>query len=370
MELVYYNADRVLAAEHLPGMREFAGYFLIYGRAVAPVDRTNTIKLPIKTKSLFPLPPMRPFPYHYEEVCQERAQGLLIRAEKKLKCPIFLCWSGGVDSTCMLVAFLKISDFAERQRITVLLSEESISEYPDFYRKYIRGQLRCASAMQLPYLLGRENLIVNGEGNDQLFGSDIIADAVGKMGFETVTQPFDREALANFLTMRMRGDVEAAQFYVAMFEKLGHNAPIDLKTNFDVFWWVNFALKWQTVYCRMLAFTAKQNEKLITKSYLKNYYAPFYMTNPFQLWSMNADTEGRIKNGWRSYKWQAKELIYNFTKDEKYRDNKLKRGSLQYLVKNQPRTAFIDANLRFHNRFEVAKHYREDNDFIRPGAST
>src|SRR5262249_30840139 len=329
---------------------------------------TNTIKLPIKTKSLFPLPPMRAFNYSYNEVCRARAFELLLRAEK-LDCPLYVCWSGGVDSTCMLVAFLQNAD-ARKQRITVLLSEESINEYPAFYRKYIRGQLRCASAMQLPYLIGRKNLIINGEGNDQLFGSDIIADAVGKMGFETITQPFDRHALANFLTTRMRGDVDAAWFYVTMFEKLGWNAPVDLKTNYDAFWWINFALKWQTVYCRMLAFTAKQNEKLITKSYLKNYYAPFYMTDPFQLWSMNNNTEGRIKNGWRSYKWPAKELIYNFTKDEQYRDNKLKRGSLQYLVKNQPRTAFIDARLHFHAEFEPEKHYREDNDFIRSGAST
>src|SRR5262249_11746542 len=123
-------------------------------------------------------------------------------------------------------------------------------------------------------------------------------------------------ALANFLTTRMRGDVDAAWFYVTMFEKLGWNAPVDLKTNYDAFWWINFALKWQTVYCRMLAFTAKQNEKLITKSYLKNYYAPFYMSDPMKLCRMNNNTEGGNKSALSRYKCPAKEQNYSEAKCE------------------------------------------------------
>ena len=37
------------------------------------VDRTGTIRMPIKTKSFFPLPTMRSFSKTFEEICNERA---------------------------------------------------------------------------------------------------------------------------------------------------------------------------------------------------------------------------------------------------------------------------------------------------------
>ncbi|PWT76947.1 MAG: hypothetical protein C5B60_03460 [Chloroflexi bacterium] len=361
MLFTHYRSDYVKQYDTLPGMRKFTAYFRLY-RRVVPVDRAGTITFPIRTKCLFPLPRMRAFAKTYEALCNERARELLKRAEK-LDVPLYVFWSGGVDSTCVLVSLLKNSTSAQKQRIVVLLSEDSITEYPAFYLKYIRGQLPCRSAMLFPYILGSKNLLVSGEHNDQLFGSDVTAEAINRFGAEAIAGAYDPKLFQAFFAEKLSGDEATAGFYVKLFERLKDSAPVPIKTNFDLFWWVNFAVKWQTVYTRMLSFTARRNAKKLSAKYLADYYAPFYCTEGFQLWSMN-NLDSRIKDGWRSYKWPAKELIYEFTKDADYRDTKIKRGSLQYLFVQHLQFNLMDDHFKFHDKLGPEIFYEPENDFV------
>jgi len=348
----------------LPGMKRFCVYPYLYKRVV-PVDRTGTIIFPVRMKSLFPMPKMRVFTRSYEEVCNDRARDLLARADK-LDIPIYVFWSGGVDSTCVLVSLLKRATRAQKERLVVLLSEESVTEYPLFYREHIRGKLPCRSAMLFPYILGTEALLVNGEHNDQLFGSDITAEAINRFGSEAILGEYDRKLFSVFFEEKLEGhgDSETAAFYVELFERLKEAAPIPIKTNYDMFWWINFSLKWQAVYIRVLSFTAKRNAGKLSPKYVKDHYAPFYNTEAFQLWSMN-NLDMRIRDGgWRSYKWPAKEVIYEFTKDMDYLNNKIKRGSLQYLFVQHQQFNFMDDRFKVHDAVRPEEFYEEHNDFV------
>jgi len=355
VELVYYRAS---ALKHHGALRAFRKFFTLYGVGVAPVDRSGTLAFPIKTKSLFPLPHPRCFALSYADVCHLRARELHKRAGR-LDVPLYVFWSGGVDSTCLLVALIAHANASERDRIVVLLSEASIGEYPAFYRQHIRGQLKCAPAALGAHLLGGKNLIVNGEHNDQLFGSDIIAAVIDRFGFERLAQRYDRNLFGAFFAEKLKGDYAGAKHFVKLFERLKAAAPLELVSNYDLLWWINFALKWQTVYARMLAWTG--NAKL-DNTYLETYYAPFYNTENFQLWSMN-NLDRRIKDNWGSYKWPAKELIYEFTKDADYRDNKRKRNSLACLTARRAPVACIDANWTTHETIDIEQVYAAENDF-------
>jgi len=373
MRLAYYSPARLMPHQALPGMDRFIHYFRIFGQnLIAPVDRSETIRLPVRTASFFPLPHMQVSTKSYAELCDDRAKQLLARAQK-LNVPLCTMWSGGIDSTCVLVSLLKNATRAQKEHIFVLLSDDSIDEYPEFYAKYIRGKLLRGPADLLPYLLGGKNIIVNGELNDQLFGSDIIAKVITRFGAEITRKPYSADLLAEFLTTvsprplrpGQVADRHLADLYVILFERLRDSAPIPIKTNHEVFWWVNFVMKWQSVYMRVLSFAAARNADLVTADWVRTYYAPFYNTNGFQLWSMNSNLEQKVKNGWRSYKWPAKEVIYEFTKDAEYRDNKLKRGSLHYLVAQQVPFEFIDEKLQLLNDVAPGEFYSADNDFIR-----
>ena len=326
-------------------------YFRIYTGA-SPVDRTGTITFPTRMKSIFPLPQLRELKASYQELCEQRACRLLQLATY-LNAPVYVFWSGGVDSTCALVSLLK--HCKEREHIIVLLDENSILEYPLFYARYIHSKLRQQPANLFGRILTTPNLIVSGEHNDQLFGSDIIGDAISLFGIEAVLGRLQRELFTSLFEHKLNGDRDTALFFSGLFGRLIETAPVVLRTNFDLFWWINFALKWQTVYMRSLIFS----ENGLSHAHVKTYYHPFYNTAEFQLWSMN-NPDKRIRNHWRTYKWPVKDIIYEFTKDADYRDNKIKHGSLQYLLMQCRHHNFLDENFGFRQEMDW---YQQGNDF-------
>ena len=362
-DFIYYNPIIATHASNhdLPGIGKFASYFKIYNPGVVPVDRTGTITFPVRTTSLFPLPHARAMHASYEDICNARAKELLARAAK-LQCKIYVFWSGGIDSTLVLVSLLKNSTSAERANIVVLMSEDSIRENPNFYREHVHGKLERESASRFPYLFGGDHLIVNGEHNDQIFGSDIVASIINRFGAAVIHAPYDGAMIRTFYTERI-GDESTAEFFASLFERLSAVASVPIVTNYDFFWWINFAVKWQAVYTRMLSYVSARNAPKITKAYLDTYYAPFYNTEDFQLWSMQ-NPDKKIKDTWKSYKWLCKEIIYDYTKDADYRDNKLKQGSLSNIILQQLPFNFIDSSMQFSFEADRSEYYRSDNDFI------
>ncbi len=136
-----------------------------------------------------------------------------------------------------------------------------------------------------------------------------------------------------------------------------------LKTNFDHLWWLSFAVKWQFVATRMLAYTAKRNVTGIASGYLDNRFDQFFNTVDFQLWSMN-NMDLKIKDVWSTYKWPAKDFIFEFTHDDDYRKNKQKRGSLATVLQSQHSYNFIDDTFRCYDTLDASAWYEPKNDFV------
>jgi hypothetical protein len=357
VSIIHYKAREVFK-HSLPGLDRFRGHFRVYGHGATPIDRTERIAFPVKTLNLFLLPDIDNFDKSYAECCDERAVELLERAEQ-LDVPVYVFWSGGIDSTTVLVSLLKAASAAALERITVLMSAMSVAEYPDFYVEHIVARkLHRAPAAQFPFLLGERNLIISGEHNDQLFGSDIIADAVLAFGFDKVVAKYDPDLMRAFLAERMADD-KLADWYTDLYDRLAAGAPVPLTTNYHRLWWNNFALKWQNVFMRMLSFA----DRPLTLDWVKTFYAPFFCTSDFQRWSM-CNLDKRVREDWRGYKWVAKDLIYDFTKDERYRDNKLKLGSLKFLTAQSGAVGFIDGMFGFHKQMAPEAFYEPINDFM------
>src|SRR5215510_9109399 len=141
MKLVHYRLDYITRRNetvrgYLPGMRNFRGWMDIYGHTATPIDRSETIKFPIKTKNLFPLPTLVPSALPYKELCLNRAIDLHEVTIRNKARTLSLFWSGGVDSTCALVSILMVWPGRDLERVTVYLTEESLHEYPLFYEKF------------------------------------------------------------------------------------------------------------------------------------------------------------------------------------------------------------------------------------------
>lgn len=363
-KLLYYRPRLILSEDSntlLPGVKKFGHFFKIFNHDVVIVDRTETIKIPILTKSLFSIPTFRVFTKPYEEICNERAKELLKKAEVQ---GVRLCvfYSGGIDSTLIVVSLLKNATERQKENITILLSEESITENPNFYKNHIEGKLKVGSSINFPYILGTNVLLVTGEHNDQIFGSDMIGKLMRTFGEDVIHKPYDRDLFIQFFNT-IENDLETNTFYVNLFERLCANAPIKIETNFHFLWWINFSLKWQSVFIRVLSFTAERNISHVTSDYIDSNYLTFYNTEEFQLWSLN-NLDKRIKDTWSTYKWVCKDIIYNYTKDQDYRDNKTKIGSLSKIMIGSGSFNFIDESFNFYKDLSMEDYYNKDNDFI------
>lgn len=361
--LIFYDPTVVThpTNHEFAGVRAFSGYSRIYNPKVVPIDRTGTITFPVHVESLFPMPKFRPINKTYEDICNERAVELLKHADDH-QLPVRVFYSGGIDSTLVTVSLIKNATPAQKENITILMSEESIAENPNFYKEHIRGKLKTDSSVMFPNVLGQKCLIVNGEHNDQLIGSDAVGALIRSFGPDVVHQPYDRALFAAFFGPKL-GNESDTNLFLDLFEKLKNNAPVPIETNYDYLWWINFALKWQTVSMRLLPFTPTRNTGKIDRDYFFTNYMPFYRTEDFQLWSMN-NRDKRMKESWNSYKWVSKEVIYDFTKDAEYRDTKQKKGSLKEILLQQTGYEFIDDQFRFEHEIDFKEIHNPKNDFV------
>jgi hypothetical protein len=113
----------------------------------------------------------------------------------------------------------------------------------------------------------------------------------------------------------------------------------------------------------MLVFTSARTVAGVDLDYIQNYFDHFYGTDDFQLWSMN-NNDMKIKDSWKTYKWPCKDIIYEYTKDADYRDNKTKMGSLYRLLLQRSPFIFVDDSMHMYEDLNIQEYYNPKNDFI------
>lgn len=345
-----------------PDVRRYSLFFKLYGQWTIPVDRTGTITMPVKTLSLFPIPKFRPLSKTFEEICNERAAQVLSDAEK-LSTTMYVMYSGGIDSTCLLVSLLKQATPEQKANIVVLLSRESIAENPRFYDEHIRGKLRVGSSISFPERIGEDCYLLSAEHNDMVMGSEKIGKMMTLYDPERIHRPYSRDDIAGLFAAILGGDLPMAHFYVDLFERIRDVSPVPIISNMDFLWWTNFVIKWQSCFHYILLFTPARNAHNVTQEYLDKRFISFFNTEEFQLWSMN-NPDKRIKSTWKSYKWICKDIIYEYTKDTEYRDHKTKKGSLLPLIGYSPPFHFIEEGVQFREKMEAEEYLDPVNDFI------
>ena len=322
------------------------------------VDRCDKIKTPYRFHNYFPIPNIpNSFNKTYKEICIERASQILSHAQNINK-PIVILYSGGIDSTAIVVSFLLATNNTDH--ITIALNAASIQENPNFYYSHIRGKFNLIPSERTLDLLTGDYMMVGGEFNDQLFGSDLIKLLTSEQLFEPYTEtnivPFFEH-----VGMDKRG---AKIWFSLLHDHMQSNGRCEIKYVKDFFWWLNFSFKWQSIYFRIISRTTRRD--LISKDFLDSYYHQFYNTDDFQCWSMT-NPDKKIVKDWRGYKITTKELILEYTQDQEYFENKIKIGSLSGIFKQRsvPQAVVIneDNTFDFIDKINKNTYYDPINSF-------
>lgn len=245
-----------------------------------------------------------------EEVFLRRAQEIW-----NLDRPVRLWWSGGIDSTAALVAFLRTKK--PEYELTIYYGQPCIDENPYFWSllqkmddiKFQYNNTETIFAFSPNFTDGSIN--VTGEPADPVWGSFIAEPYFDKPDISwKVLLNKDND---NY--MYSNSDKKTQDKFMEFCEWHIEASPIEIRNPFDFIWWVAFSTKWQWN-------DVTPHRELQNASRYYNIIG-FYNFPDIQKWSI-VNHDLKHKGYYQSYKGPAKDFIFEYDKNTEYRDNKTK----------------------------------------------
>lgn len=315
------------------------------------IDRTNVgvIDVGINVKSLFPIPAFDPnFSASLDDVMVARARDLLEQHKA-----LTLLWSGGIDSTAMVVAFLRATanDASTRSKLLVKYAARSMEENPNFVGSCIESASPPVRFEQLQDeqhirdAFDGAQIVVTGDPADMLFGTFKIQAAfqrpfmmnsngvmVENPVWMSLHKPWQEVMPA---ALHVRGLLlnpgestsqypAAAHQWCQWIEPHVNAAPIPIVNAFDFYWWITYSCKYQFDVLRVLR---NRNTAAEIQGVFRS-FKPFFASPEFDQWCFhNHKSKIADMRVWASYKYPLKTFIYDYDNDKEYFARKTKVSS-------------------------------------------
>ena len=312
-----------------------------------PVDRTQTVKQPFA----FAVPRAWQKPKKsssLDEALQKTVTSYL-SSQKKIN----LCWSGGIDSTCMLTAFLKHTSYIDQLR--VLYTPFSVYENRDFFN-YLNKNYPALEMYDISgkvYLQDKfDGVMVNGHGGDE-FTASLDESFFDSVGYEFLHKPW--QSLIQDPTLQ-----EFCKQYFALAQR-----PIE--TVLEARWWF---------------YAVTKNNVHSPRDNIFDINTPanaFYDCQEFEDYMWHNTNEIITSDNYNSYKKFLKKYIYDFDKNDKFYQLARKVSSPQFLFYTRKKTELLDqqwiafledntiirtANLPLFSQLEFEKTYGDSLEYL------
>lgn len=284
-------------------------HMLCIGRYSA-VDRTKSIQEQKDLVVCTPIP-IAVCPVELVDAIVSAASGIALRNK-----PIYLLWSGGIDSTTALYALLDTGI-----SFTVVMDEKTVQEYPLLADELLKGKNAQVTTM-LSTSASRVNLnafvldnpdvlFITGELGDQIFGSDMLLTRTYEQRNLPIQQAVALGLVHQSVYDYCKNSVDALPGVCA-----------DTMLLSEFLWALNFVFKYQTVQLRTAMFGLRsqgENKNCIH----------FFDTELFNTYALNNYKNNTGFVELTEYKMPLKDYIFVHNGDAIYRDTKLKEPSLQ-----------------------------------------
>lgn len=307
------------------------------------VDRTQTLQLPFNETLLEKYKIPQAVPVEFKDAAISHANELLDTNE-----PIFIMWSGGIDSTAIVVSFIETG--RSLNNVTIILNSDSVKEYESFYRNFILPKFKILVTEEAMMLMSQgvlTGIVVSGELADQLVGSPMVHNMHQLLGNDFVRSNFTFENFKKLCSAKNMNE-QSISCWFDLYQQTMVKSPKLIKSMFDFAWWHGFNFRWQSNDLKMYLRIHK-NINLKT----------FYSSVGFQQWSINFEPD---LHNLQSLKAEIKSFVNKFTNDSSYTTNKIKHPSstLYYAV---PACAALDENLNkvYHDQFNLLDFHIEQN---------
>jgi hypothetical protein len=326
------------------------------------VSRNGEWSTPWKQELIpgFEMPEYNPsFNKSYEQVTDERAHEIKIKIQKGDKFAVM--YSGGMDSTLVLVSLLKNLTKEELESVAICASVHSMIENPILWEKHIQGKFKIFDSTKHTYddYIHMGYRPITADEGDCIFGTSIGLQLYHN--FDYYVSELSVETQAKLLPLRYKissADIhytvfqdiiarhlaydttpEGLKFGRLLYQKYHRNiqtASVPVHSLHDFFWWLIFNVKYLNCSVRGAIYF---NHSIPIRKCIDS-IENWFNGGEYQQWSMVNNNNGeKIKNTLATYKYAQRRYIYDFDKNEWYFKYKTKLESLSnLLVKGKMKT--------------------------------
>lgn len=324
----------------------------------------------------------------FNEVCELKAREYAKRIRDRNE-KFAIMYSGGIDSTVIMVSLLRTLTNEELKNVSVCTSVSAITENPYFWREHIFGRFNVIDSSTTKYhkLIKDGYTPVTADDGDCIFGTvfglsvyynweaiveksnmssdskTFVANNIHRFSDESVHYSKFKDLLISYLNIPPNQKFPLVgqenpnpDFGRLLYDKFDLNcqtAGMPINSLHDFFWWLIFNVKMLNCGVRGALYYNDDIEPHCAIYSVDNWYNdPLY-----QHWSMNNNNNGqKIIGGPATYKKAARDFIYEFDKNHWYRSFKLKLESMVNNVTHQEVNE-TNKNRRPSSRFGITKNY-------------
>jgi hypothetical protein len=273
-------------------------------------DRSEQIPHYLKISNYIHPMPARVENYNtsFLELTEQRAKQLLATGKH-----INVMWSGGIDSTYILLALMHFAN--DLDQIRVYGTYNSIIESGDMFDRRIKDKLQYiikpASYQAFNYK-EFDGLYVSGMCGNQLFGptDDFFANGNTAMFHHTLGTP-----ITIYEDYKKHINPELLEFLQPAIDV----SPRPIETVADLRWYCIFNLDWYTaLYEHRTHVGAERAERVLG----------FFDTEEFQTWAVSTkEPFTKIKGDPNTHRWQMREVMSELFGEPNFAKNKTKKIS-------------------------------------------
>jgi hypothetical protein len=373
MKLLMYDTAFVVNIARKSNYLDLNDWLNWYDKDVAGMytsdnDRSGSIIFPFKTyvPENCKIPKFVDTNITYEDACISRAKEIIKLSEQTGR-KIYLLYSGGIDSSTVLTSFINLLGVRKAsQKLTIMMSNESIIENPWMWEKFIRPHFNVVNSKNFDAAaLDINTIYLNGELNDQLFGATnpfkLSVKLSKKFNIPLEKMTFDEEFLHKAYSTAGLSDSATSKWTSAML-KLMESCPVKDQSFITLAWWYGFTCKWINVKYRAFMFNNIASDTYTIPEVIVQNNIAFFDSTDFQLWAMN-NKEPKHLGSYESFKYTAKKYVSNLVGPE-YME-KLKKLSFDKVLAMKKRTIAFDSDFVLHNNVTLDDIYLQENDFNR-----
>ena len=343
-KLLYYIPHRIYRANSMHDVNPVTKEFIkMFNPWISLSDRTNTITIP--GREIFnnsPIPVLPAVIPSFSSASYSRIDECIAIANSRGAEKIVVFYSGGIDSTLIVSLLISHPDWSSlKEKIWLAINEDSQLENPKFFDEIILpnfGTKLLPSNNYYGIITNPKNVCITGECADNLFGSLTLKSYMDNtLNYNAIHEPWDGETGSlNWLLDKVNLYRDQRE---QMLYDLVNASPIDIRSNHDFLWWLNYTMKWQAVKYRMAmhAPTASDAE------YIAGNIINFFDSQSYQEWALYT-TEQKVGTKWNSYKLPAKALINDIWANAEYQTYKTKWPSLPSITRYNNAWGFLWQN--------------------------